>query len=179
MRNGRNDPRVINAIYKSAGETGLPPAVIAAVMNMESVWDPRSSMAGNFGIPQLSEDMWGDNPFKGTMGGVDFNTFKNDPVGDKQIAAYTDWLIRGNKLNRNGIDVASVDDPVMQAAMLQAIQFAGNSSGWRDALAQGNMDTYVTTQHPQAKELRPGGEAYPTINSMYNAFDTILGRWKR
>ena len=179
MPQGRNDPRVINAIYKSAGETGLHPAVIAAILNMESVWNPTNRTGEQYGLAQMSGDMWGDNPFNGTMGGVDFNTYKNDTVGDKQIGAYTDWLIRGNKLNRNGIDVASVDDPVMQAAMLQAIQFAGNSADWRTALAQGNMDTYVTTKHPQAKELRPGGEAYPTINSMYNAYDRILGGWMR
>ena len=175
----RRDPRVINAIYKAAGETKLPPSVIAAIVNTESRWNPGDKTYDNYGLPQMSENMWGDNPFRGTMGGVDFNTFKNDTVGDKQIGAYADWLIRGNKLNRDGIDVASVNDPVMQAAILQAIQFAGNSSGWRNDLAQGNMNTYVTTKDPQAKELRPGGEAYPTINSMYNAYDTILGGWRR
>ena len=176
---GRNDPRVINEVLKSAGETGLPPAVIAAILNMESVWNPGNKTGGQYGLAQMSENMWADNPFNGRMGDVDFATYRDDPVGDKQIRAYTDWLIRGNKLNRDGIDVASITDPVMQAAVLQAIQFAGNSSGWRNALAQGNMDTYVTTEHPQAEALRPGGEAYPTINSMYNAYDKILGSLRK
>ena len=167
---GRSDPATINAIYRAAGTTGLSPAALAAMMNMESTWDPKSSMLGNYGLPQLSANMWGD--YGGNFGGMDFNTFKG-ATGDRQIDAYADWLMKSNNLNKGGIDVASQTDPVMQAALLQAIQFGGNAMNWRTALAGGNMNVPVTTS-PQAGDL-----GTTSINDMYSAYDKMMNPWQR
>ena len=167
---GRSDPATINAIYRAAGTTGLSPAALAAMMNMESTWDPKSSMLGNYGLPQLSANMWGD--YGGNFGGMDFNTFKG-ATGDRQIDAYADWLMKSNNLNKGGIDVASQTDPVMQAALLQAIQFGGNAMDWRNALAGGNMNVPVT-KSPQAGDL-----GTTSINDMYGAYDKMMNAWHR
>ena len=84
-------------------------------------------------------------------------------TGDRQIDAYADWLMRSNNLNKAGIDVTSQNVPAMQAAILQAIQFGGNKSDWRNALAAGNQTVPVTTSGPQAENLRQGpGASCPT-----------------
>ena len=167
---GRDDPAVINAIYKAAGTTGLSPAALAAVMNMESTWDPKSSMLGNYGLPQLSANMWGD--YGGNFGDMDSNTFKNTYAG-RQIDAYADWLLRSGNLNKAGIDVVSQSDPIMQAAILQGIQFGGNALGWRNALAGGNMNVPVTTS-PQAGDLKS-----TSISDMYDAYSKMMEPWFR
>ena len=153
-------------------------SVVAGIMNEESKWNPSDRTGSNFGVPQMSGNMWGD--YGGNFGGMDFNTFKG-ASGDRQIDAYADWLNRSGNLYKGGIDVPAQQDPVMQAALLQAIQFGGNSSGWRNALAQGNMNVPIQTNDPQAKNLREG-VPYPTMDSMYNAYDKMLtpqwtGQW--
>jgi len=170
-----NDPNLQNAIYRAAGNTGLYPSALAGVMNEESRWNPRDTTSGNYGIPQMSADMWGDSPFNGQMAGQTFQQFR-DGSGANQIDAYADWLNRSGNLYKGGIDVAAQNDPVMQAALLQGIQFGGNAMGWRNALAGGNMNVPVTTS-PQAQNL-----GTTSINDMYNAYDQMMtpqwtGQW--
>jgi hypothetical protein len=170
-----NDPNLQNAIYRAAGNTGLYPSALAGVMNEESRWNPRDTTSGNYGIPQMSANMWGDSPFNGQMAGQTFQQFR-DGSGANQIDAYADWLNRSGNLYKGGIDVAAQNDPVMQAALLQGIQFGGNAMGWRNALAGGNMNVPVTTS-PQAQNL-----GTTSINDMYNAYDQMMtpqwtGQW--
>jgi hypothetical protein len=175
-----NDPNMQNAIYRAAGNTGLYPSSLAGVGFEESKWNPSDRTGGNYGVYQMSQDMWGDSPFNGQMAGQTFQQYR-DGSGPNQIDAYADWLNRSGNLYKNGIDVPAQQDPVMQAALLQAIQFGGNSSGWRNALAEGNMNVPIQTKHPQAENLREG-VPYPTMDSMYNAYDKMLtpqwtGQW--
>jgi len=170
-----NDPNLQNAIYRAAGNTGLYPSALAGVMNEESRWNPRDTTSGNYGIPQMSADMWRDSPFNGQMAGQTFQQFR-DGSGANQIDAYADWLNRSGNLYKGGIDVAAQNDPVMQAALLQGIQFGGNAMGWRNALAGGNMNVPVTTS-PQAQNL-----GTTSINDMYGAYDRMMtpqwtGQW--
>jgi hypothetical protein len=162
-----NDPNMQNAIYRAAGNTGLYPSALAGVMYEESGWNPSSAMKGNYGVPQMSANMWGDSPFNGQMAGQNFQQFR-DGSGPNQIDAYADWLNRSGNLYKGGIDVPAQSDPVMQAALLQGIQFGGNAMNWRNALAGGNMNVPVTTS-PQAQNL-----GTTSIDDMYNAYSNMM-----
>ena len=113
--------------------------------------------------------MWNDQPFGGTIGGMNFDQYAAADA-PRQIDAYADWLNRSGNLNKGGIDVRSVD-PVMQGALLQGIQFGGNAMGWRTALAGGNQSVPVTTS-PQAREL-----GTTSINDMYDYYNRTMSPW--
>ena len=176
-----NDPTKANAIYALAGRTGYNPAAHAGVAQMESRFNPAQKTGSHYGIYQLSgsgsQNMWGDSPFRGTMGGLTFPQYKAASA-PQQINAYGDWLTRGNVNTMNrGYNFPSASVPT-QAAALQAMQFAGNSPGWRTAYGQGNMNVPVTPK-PQASELGGGSVHGPTMNQMSNAYSNMFSRWGR
>lgn len=139
----QRSPELTAAIQAMAQRYDIPPQSIAAAINMESNFNPRSNMAGNsnYGLAQISR---GDfQTAGGRLGGLTFEQYLNATPA-QQVAAYSDFINSSpNAVYLN----AGAGDPALTSAILQAIHFSPQSQEWANRFAFNNdMATPVTTK---------------------------------
>jgi hypothetical protein len=170
---GRNSRDVLAAMLAASQSTGMSPNAMSALFGVESVWDPRANTKGNpnWGVPQLSEDMWGDAPFKGVINGKTWQQYR-DGTAAEQIGVFADWLKRSGAMTRGGLDFAAQPED-MQFALLMANQLGGHyGMDWRNRIAGGDMTTPVYQGDRQAGEL---GNLSP--QAFIKAYWDRVARW--
>ena len=165
-------PETVKAVSSVASGIGVDPAAIAAVVQVESAWNPRQSTGTYNGLTQIGEATFKEAG--GKLGGLTYEQYRN-ATPDQQIAVYGAWLDHykfADQMKKHGIDMAKL--PVArQAAILQAFQFSPNGDGFKAALARGD-DTVPATTTKQARAL-----GSTSIRDMEAHFATLLGGGSR
>lgn len=147
------------AIDNVAKELGISSAALRAIIKTESNFKSTAvSPSGNhYGATQIHKDHF-------PMGGMTADEFRKAPL-DKQISVYTDWANHYRMLEK--FPNIGKYKPAVQAAIMQAFQFAPNGKAWQKAFHDKNYDVPVT-QSNQAGKL-----GSTSIRDMYNYFVSL------
>ena len=169
----RSSPELINEINSLSQQYGWSPAAMAAVMQMESTFNPLQATGSYRGLTQMGPDTFREAG--GTLNGLTFEQYQRATPA-QQARTYGAWIDHYAKNDPNNAaslvkgGIGSLP-PEMQAAIMQATQFGPNSIDWVKALAEGNMSV-PTTPYPQADALKPY-----TIEAMRNEFERRMQGW--
>jgi hypothetical protein len=169
----RSSPELISAIDSLSQQYGWSPAAMAAIINMESVFNPLQATGSYRGLTQMGPKTFAEAG--GTLNGLTWEDYQKATPA-QQVATYGAWIdhyAKGNPNNAASLVKGGIGSlpPEMQAAIMQATQFGPNSTDWVRALAEGNMSV-PTTPYTQADALKPY-----TIEAMRNEFERRMQGW--
>ena len=140
----RPDP-VKSALSTAASVLGVSPAALRAIVKTESNFDSTavSPSGKHYGATQIHRGHFPMGEFKTA------EEFKAAPLS-RQIALYPTWAKSYRMLQK--FPKLSTEEPSMQAAIMQAFQFAPNGKKWQKAFNAGDYDVPVT-KSGQANKL--------------------------
>ena len=170
-RFGEDVPSIRAAIEETAARVGVHPAALAAMVDVESRFNPRAAHGSYRGATQMGPATFREAG--GRLGGVDFDTYQTLPL-TAQIRMYPEYLAHYGRLDLVR-ELATDQPPNIQAAILQGFQFAPNDPmrsedrSFVAALRSGDF-TRPTTPHPQARVL---GDT--SLGQMSDYFAGVLG----
>lgn len=151
-------PENMTALKEVGERFGISPLAIAAMIDTESKWRPRTVTGSYRGLTQIGPE----NP--------EWAVIRSMSAAD-QIRIYGRWLKRYRF--REKIAMASVDfsrmTPAQQAAYLQGFQFAPNAMAWQYAAGRGDFRVR-TTMTRQARVL-----GSTTLSEMTRYYQKLLG----
>lgn len=150
-------PDVVQAaIARAAKDLGISPSALRAIVKTESNFKSTAvSPSGNhYGATQIHKSHF-------PMAGMTADEFKAASL-DQQIAVYPEWAKSYRMLEK--FPNIGTYKPAVQAAIMQAFQFAPNGSKWQKAFHSQNYDLPVT------KSQQAGKLGTTSIRDMYTYF---------
>lgn len=150
-------PDVVQAaINKAAKDLGVSPSALRAIVKTESNFKSTAvSPSGNhYGATQIHKSHF-------PMAGMTAEEFRAASL-DQQIAVYPEWA-KSYRMLEKFPDIGTYK-PAVQAAIMQAFQFAPNGSKWQKAFHSQNYDLPVT------KSQQAGKLGTTSIRDMYTYF---------
>lgn len=147
---------VQTAINKAAKDLGVSPSALRAIVKTESNFKSTAvSPSGNhYGATQIHKSHF-------PMAGMTAEEFRAASL-DEQIAVYPEWA-KSYRMSEKFPNIGTYK-PAVQAAIMQAFQFAPNGTRWQNAFHAGNFDVPVT------KSQQAGKLGTTSIRDMYAYF---------
>lgn len=170
-RFGEDVPSIRAAIEETAARVGVHPAALAAMVDVESRFNPRAAHGSYRGATQMGPATFREAG--GSLGGVDFDTYQTLPL-TAQIRMYPEYLAHYGRLDLVR-ELVTDQPPNIQAAILQGFQFAPNDPmrpegrSFVAGLRDGDL-LRPTTPHTQARVL---GDT--SLAQMADYFAGVLG----
>ncbi len=156
-----NSGEILTALNNVARDCDVDPAAIAGIIHTESLWDTQCGTGKYIGLTQVGPDF------------VDWLGYNEDEFLElsaaEQIEAYGKWLAYyhfSKQVTEYGMKVG-IQPLARQAAVLQAMQFSPNGSGWKTAFASENY-SIPSTDKPQARFL--GNTSIHDMEAYYLGF---------
>jgi hypothetical protein len=168
----------VNTVKALSERYGWDPAAMAAMVGLESNWDPRNATGSYRGMTQMGPRTFAEAG--GRLGGLTWEQYQRATPA-QQLNAYGAWIDHyarspsneAASLVKGGIGTLPVED---QAAIMQATQFAPsgryNGVSWVQGLGEGNMSLPTTAPGSQGTLL---GDT--SINTIRDVMARRIAAW--